>query len=143
MYCSPPGVLTAGLTVSVVAQLAAGANAGNWKLDLYDYLETSTWVNVGDLTGGECRVLHLYATEYLLLSCVEALSLRLHRVVSGCTAFARVAYVVMLSLDSLFTQHVLIPQNSCDRGWVAIVHLREYPKRGVSNLLYTDSESKV
>lgn len=53
IYCSPPGVLTAGLTVSTVIQLATGATAGHWKLDLYDYADTNTWKNVGDLTGGK------------------------------------------------------------------------------------------
>ena len=52
-YFTQPGVLTGGLTVSVVAQLGAGATAANWKVDLFEFIEKEGWTNVGDLTGGE------------------------------------------------------------------------------------------
>lgn len=98
MYCSPPGVLTAGLTVSVVAQLAAGSTAGNWKLDLFDYFETRTWVNFGDLTGGECRMSHLFARVYTpnALKLFDSGCIELSWVV----CVTRVAYVLLLCLLS-------------------------------------------
>ena len=59
VYFTLPGVLTAGLAVSVVAQLGASATAGHWKVDLYEFAGKEDWTNIGDLTGGE-----LYSTGF-------------------------------------------------------------------------------
>lgn len=40
------------MTVSIVAQLGADATAGNWKVDLYEFVGKDNWTNIGDLTGG-------------------------------------------------------------------------------------------
>ena len=42
-------------TISITAQLGAGATAAKWKVDMFDFQGTKTWVSVGDLTGGELR----------------------------------------------------------------------------------------
>lgn len=53
VYFTLPGALPAGLTVSVVAQLGAGAKAAHWKVDMYEFVGKDDWTNIGDLTGGE------------------------------------------------------------------------------------------
>ena len=42
-------------TISITAQLGAGATAAKWKVDMFDFQGIKTWVSVGDLTGGELR----------------------------------------------------------------------------------------
>lgn len=53
IYTSPPSPLTGGLTVKFVAQLGSDGVGADWKVDLYDFVETDGWINIGDLTGGE------------------------------------------------------------------------------------------
>lgn len=55
VYFAKQGVLTEGLTVSIVAQLGAGATAGHWKVDLYEFVGKDDWTNIGDLT--DCELL--------------------------------------------------------------------------------------
>ena len=40
-------------TVTVTARFGEGGTAANWKVDMFDFGGTETWVSLGDLTGGE------------------------------------------------------------------------------------------
>ena len=62
VYFTLRGVLTEGLTVSVVAQLGAGATAGHWKVDLYEFVGKDDWTNIGDLTDCELPVSYTHLT---------------------------------------------------------------------------------
>lgn len=52
MWFKPPSTITGTLTVTIVAQLGPDATAGDWKVDLYEWVEQDKWINIGDLTGG-------------------------------------------------------------------------------------------
>eukprot|EP00903_Cladosiphon_okamuranus_P009435 g8995.t1 len=53
MYFVAPAAVSGQYTISVTAQLGAGAVASNWKVDMYSFLPVGSddWVPVGDLTG--------------------------------------------------------------------------------------------
>ena len=45
------------LTLSLVVQLGEGATGGRWKVDIYEFVGSDTWVTLGDLNGGESLLL--------------------------------------------------------------------------------------
>lgn len=52
LWFKPPSTVTGTLTVIIVAQLGPGATAGNWKVELFEWIGKDDWTSFGDLTGG-------------------------------------------------------------------------------------------
>lgn len=50
IYFAAPTTVTGGFTITLTAQLGTGATAGNWKVEMLNFV--SGWVEAGGLTGG-------------------------------------------------------------------------------------------
>lgn len=54
MYFVAPAAVAGPFTITITAQLGAGAVASDWKVDMYSFLpdDSDGYELVGDLTGG-------------------------------------------------------------------------------------------